>query len=71
MFYRDNLNNTDVRFVSSTSTGSINYQSHASMLISGVGDAIYSTANYTQGIYRYEFSLLTSTGSVTADAESA
>jgi hypothetical protein len=71
VFYRDNLNNTDVRFVSSTSTGSIGYTDHASMLISGIKDAIYSTVNYTQAMYRYEFSLLTSTGSITADAQSA
>lgn len=71
VLYRDNLNNTDVRFVSSTSVGSINYTPHASMVISGVGGAIYSTLNYTQAMYRYVFSLLTSTGSVNADAQSA
>ena len=71
VLYRDNLNNTDVRFVGSTSLGSINYTPHASMVISGVGNAIYSTLNYGDAMYRYVFSLDTSTGSVNANAQSA
>ena len=71
VFYRDNLNNTGVEFISSADIGSVTYSPHESMLISGVGGVIYSTVNYTQTMYRYGFSLLTSTGSITADAQSA
>ncbi|MBY9013919.1 MAG: hypothetical protein KGD70_16230, partial [Candidatus Lokiarchaeota archaeon] len=41
VLYRDNLIDTDVRFVGSTGTGSINYQTHATMEITGLG-SIYS-----------------------------
>jgi len=70
VLYRDNLNNTNVRFISSTSTGSINYTPHATMEITSLG-SVYSTLNYGDAIYRYLFSLDTSTGSVNADAQSA
>jgi len=67
--YRDNLVNTDVRFIGSTSTGLINYTPHATMEITGLG-SIYSTLNYGDATYRYLFSLDTSTGSVNANAQS-
>ena len=70
VYYRDNLVDTDVRFVGSTGTGSINYTPDASMDITGLG-SIYSTLNYGDAMYRYVFSLDTSTGSVNADAQSA
>ena len=70
VLYRDNLNNTDVRFIGSTSLGSINYTPHGTMAITGPGSNIYSTLNYGNGTYRYEFSLDTSTGSINADAQS-
>jgi len=70
VYYRDNLVNTDVRFIGSTGTGSINYIPHATMAITSLG-SVYSTLNYGDGTYRYIFSLDTSTGSVNADAQSA
>jgi len=70
VLYRDNLVNTDVRFVGSTSTGSINYTPHATMEITSLG-SIYSTLNFGDAAYRYVFSLDTSTGSVNANAQSA
>ncbi|MHA1507762.1 MAG: hypothetical protein ACTSO6_03550 [Promethearchaeota archaeon] len=70
VLYRDNLIDTDVRFVGSTSLGSINYTPHASMEITGLG-SIYSTFSYGDAMYRYVFSLDTSTGSVNANAQSA
>ncbi len=70
VLYRDNLNNTNVRFISSTSTGSINYTPHATMEITSFG-SVYSTLNYGDAMYRYLFSLGTSTGSVNANAQSA
>jgi len=68
--YRDTLANTNVRFIGSTSVGSINYSPHATMEITGLG-SIYSTLNYGDAMYRYVFSLDTSTGSVNANAQSA
>ena len=68
VYYRDNLNNTAVRFVSSTSTGSINY-SGVGMVETGLG-SIYSTLNFADATYQYVFSLLTSTGSINANAQS-
>jgi len=70
VLYRDTLVNTNVRFVGSTSTGSINYTPHATMEITGPGNNIYSTLNYGDAMYRYTFSLDTSTGSVNANAQS-
>ncbi|MFX0074258.1 MAG: hypothetical protein ACFE96_02355 [Candidatus Hermodarchaeota archaeon] len=69
VFYRDTLVDTDVRFVGSTGTGSINYTPHATMEITGLG-SVYSTSNYGDGMYRYLFSLDTSTGSINANAQS-
>ena len=69
--YRDNLVNTDVRFTGSTSTGSINYTPHATMVITGPESNIFSTLSYGDGMYRYVFSLDTSTGSINANAQSA
>ncbi len=71
VFYRDKLNNTDVKFIGSFGTGSINYEIDPSMVISGGGGAIYSTLNFTQAMYSYVFSLITSTGDVNANAQSA
>ena len=68
--YRDNLVNTDVRFIGSTSTGLINYTPHATMEITSLG-SIYSTLNYGDGAYIYLFSLDTSTGSINANAQSS
>ncbi|TET05704.1 MAG: hypothetical protein E3J90_00185 [Promethearchaeota archaeon] len=70
VLYRDNLVNTNVRFVGSTSVGSINYTPHATMAITSLG-SVYSTLNYGDAMYRYVFSLDTSTGSVNANAQSA
>ena len=70
VLYRDNLVNTNVRFISSTTTGSINYVIDPSMEITSLG-SIYSTLNYGDAMYRYVFSLDTSTGSVSANAQSA
>ena len=70
VFYRDNLVDTDVRFVGSTSTGSINYITHPTMNITSLG-SVYSTLDFGDAMYRYVFSLDTSTGSVFADAQSA
>jgi len=70
VLYRDNLANTDVRFIGSTSTGSINYTPHFSMNITSFGH-IYSTLNYGDAMYRYVFSLDTSTGSINANAQSS
>jgi len=70
VLYRDNLVNTNVRFIGSTSLGSINYVSHATMEITSLG-SIYSTLNYGDAMYRYIFSLDTSTGSINANAQSA
>ena len=70
VYYRDDLVNTDVRFIGSTGTGSINYILHATMEITSLG-SVYSTLNYGDATYRYVFSLDTSTGSVNADAQSA
>ena len=70
VLYRDNLNNTNVRFISSTSTGSINYTPHVTMAITGPQSNTYSTLYYGDAMYRYLFSLDTSTGSVNADAQS-
>ena len=71
VLYRDNLNNTNVRFIGSTSVGSINYTPHATMAITGPGSNIYSTLSYGDAMYRYVFSLDTSTGSINANAQSA
>ena len=68
VFYRDNLANTGVRFVSSTSTGSINYTPHATMDILG---NVYSSDNYGIAMYKYTFTLATSTGSVYVNGQSA
>jgi len=68
--YRDDLVNTDVRFVGSTGTGLLNYTPHATMEITSLGH-IYSTLNYGNATYRYLFSLDTSTGSVNANAQSS
>jgi hypothetical protein len=70
VIYRDNLANTDVRFIGSTSTGTINYTPHATMSITGPDNNIYSSLNFGDATYRYIFSLDTSTGSITADAQS-
>jgi DUF4097 and DUF4098 domain-containing protein YvlB len=69
VLYRDNLVNTNVRFVGSIGVGSINYTPHATMEITGLG-SIYSTLNYGDAMYRYVFSLDTSTGNVNANAQS-
>ena len=71
VLYRDNLVNTNVRFVGSTSLGSINYTPHATMEITGPGSNIFSTLNYGDAMYRYTFTLDTSTGSINANAQSA
>ena len=71
VFYRDDQTNTDVRFIGSTGTGSINYVTHATMEITGPESNIYSTLNFGDATYRYVISLDTSTGSIDADAESA
>ncbi|MHA1234094.1 MAG: hypothetical protein ACTSQL_03295 [Promethearchaeota archaeon] len=71
VLYRDNLVDTDVRFVGSTSLGSIDYTTHATMVITGPGSNIYSTLNHGDAMYRYTFSLDTSTGSINANAQSA
>jgi len=70
VLYRDNLVDTDIRFVGSTSLGSINYVSHTTMEITGLG-SIYSTLSYGDATNRYLFSLDTSTGSINANAQSA
>lgn len=70
VLYRDNLINTNVKFVGSTSLGSLNYTPHATMEITSLG-SVYSTLNYGDAMYRYVFSLKTSTGSVNANAQSA
>ncbi len=69
VLYRDNLVDTGVKFIGSTGTGSVNYTPDPSMEITGGGN-IYSTLVYATMTYRYEFSLDTSTGSVTANAQS-
>ena len=69
VLYIDNLIDTDVRFVGSTGTGSINYTPHATMEVTGMG-SIYSNLNFGDAMYRYVFSLDTSTGSINADATS-
>ncbi len=69
VIYRDSLVDTGVRFVGSTGTGSITYTG-SGMIETGLG-SIYSSLNYGNATYRYTFSLDTSTGSITADAESA
>ena len=69
--YIDNLNNTDVRFIGSISTGDFIYTPHATMVVSGPGNNIYSTASYGDAMYRYLFSLRTSTGNINANAQSA
>jgi DUF4097 and DUF4098 domain-containing protein YvlB len=68
VFYRDNLANTGVRFVSSTSTGSINYTPHSTMDILG---NVYSSDNYGIAMCKYIFTLATSTGSVYVNGQSA
>ena len=70
VLYRDNLVNTNVKFVGSTTLGSLNYVAHATMEITSLG-SVYSTLNYGDAIYRYVFSLDTSTGSINANAQSA
>ena len=70
VLYRDNLTNTAVRFVGSTSLGSINYTPHATMEITSLGSR-FSTLNFTDAMYRYVFSLDTSAGSINANAQSA
>jgi len=71
VLYRDNLVDTDVRFIGSTSLGSFNYVDNATMVITGIGDNIYSTLNYGDAANNYVFSLDTSTGSINANAQSA
>ena len=71
VLYRDNLNNIDIRFTGSSSPGGITYTPHATMLTSGPDSNVYSTLNYGDAMYRYAFSLQTSTGSITANAQSA
>ncbi len=66
--YIDTLGDTGFRFVSSTSTGSINYSGNG--IETGLG-SIYSSINYGNATYRYLFSLDTSTGSINANAQSA
>jgi len=68
VLYRDNLVNTDVRFIGSI-TGSPNYVSDPSMEITSFGST-YSTLYYGDGMYRYLFSLDTSTGNIDVDARS-
>lgn len=70
VLYRDNLADTGVRFVGSTGTGSINYISHATMEITGLG-SIYSSLDYGTANFRYLVSLDTSTGSIYANAQSS
>ena len=70
VLYRDNLINTNVRFVGSTSLGSLTYVAHATIEITSLG-SVYSTLNYGDAMYRYVFSLDTSTGSINANAQSA
>ncbi len=71
VLYIDDLVDTDIRFVGSTSVGSIIYTPHATMAITGPESNIYSTLNYGNAMYRYTFSLDTSTGSINANAQSA
>lgn len=71
VFYRDSLNNTDVRFVGSVGTGSINYIADSTMVISGPGGNTYSTSDFGNATYSYAFSLITQTGSINANAVSA
>ena len=71
ILYRDDLVDTDVKFVGSTTTGSIVYASHATMAITGPLNSVYSTLSYGDATYRYEFSLDTTTGSINANAQSA
>ncbi|NHJ24504.1 MAG: hypothetical protein EAX89_08015 [Candidatus Lokiarchaeota archaeon] len=68
VLYRDTLANTGVRFLSSTSTGSIDYTSDSTMEI--LGD-LYQSLNYGTATQKYNFSLTTSTGNVAVDGESA
>ncbi len=68
VLYRDSLANTGVRFLSSTSTGSIDYTSDSTMEI--LGD-LYQSLNYGTATQKYNFSLTTSTGNVAVDGESA
>ena len=66
--YRDDIANTGVRFVSSTSTGSINYTPHATMEIVV---NLYSSDNYGIATYKYIFTLAISTGNVFVNGQSA
>ena len=66
--YKDNIADIGARFISSTSTGSINYVSDPTMEILG---SVYESYNYaTTANQKYTFTLNTSTGSVSVDAES-
>ena len=67
VLYKDNLVNTGVKFTGSTSTGSFNYTPHP--LKMDIDSNIYSSLNYVNATYRYDFSIITSTGSITADAQ--
>jgi len=71
VLYRDNLVDTDVKFVGSTSFGSISYTPHEGIMEISSSGSIYSTLSYGDAMYRYMFSLDTSTGSINADAQSA
>jgi len=66
--YRDNLVDTGFKFVGSIGPGSITYLGNGTITGSG---SIYTSTNYGYATYRYTFSLVTSTGSITADAVSA
>ena len=68
VLYRDNLVDTGFRFVGSIGPGSITYLGNGT--ISGSG-GIYTSTNYGDAMYRYAFSLRTSTGSINANAQSA
>ncbi|MFX1499053.1 MAG: hypothetical protein ACFFBH_16170 [Promethearchaeota archaeon] len=67
VFYRDSSVQTGVRFVSSTSTGAINYTPHVSMEI--ISD-LYQSNDYNTATSRYLFSLTTSTGNINVNAQS-
>ena len=69
VLYKDNLVNTGVKFTGSTSSGSFNYTPHPSTM--DIDNNIYSSLNYVNATYKYDFSLITSTGSITADAQIA
>ncbi|MHA1471885.1 MAG: hypothetical protein ACTSQW_02170 [Promethearchaeota archaeon] len=69
VFYRDNLYDTGVKFTGSIGTGSIIYTPHPSTM--DISNNIYSSLNYVNATYRYDFPLIMTTGSIKANAQSA